>query len=349
MMLQTASVAFVAVTYLTILNKELVVTANDQCTEYRFKSPFYPGVSCEDIYNKNPESRERSGYYWITNGPSRVYCGMGYTDSSCEDIYNNNPETGDKLGYYRINGNQWTYCNMTAIAAGIYTISTCAGVGGGWRRIAHFNITAGDDCPSGWTKDTQSGFSFCRPPGNDPAGYTCYSTHFPTNGTSYTSVCGRARGYQKGDMWGFWGSTQGSGNSIEGSYVDGLSITHGSGPRHHIWTYAVGHYDASDAPWACPCSPHPAAPPPSYVNSDYYCESGATSDPSPATYFSNDTLWDGLGCSTGNMCCSNNLQPWFYRNLGNSTTDDIKTRICLSYATYARGAVVVDQLELYIQ
>ena len=58
-----------------ILTKELVI-ATDQCTEYQFKSPFFPGVSCEDIYNKNPESHDRSGYYWITDGPSRVYCGM---------------------------------------------------------------------------------------------------------------------------------------------------------------------------------------------------------------------------------------------------------------------------------
>ena len=25
-------------------------------------------------------------------------------------------------------------------------ISTCAGVGGGWRRIVNINISAGDDC-----------------------------------------------------------------------------------------------------------------------------------------------------------------------------------------------------------
>ena len=101
-----------------IITKELVI-ATDQCTKYQFKSPFYPGVSCEDIYNKNPQSHEWSGYYWITDGPRRVYCGMTYTGSSCEDIYNNNPETGDKSGYYRINESQWTYCNMTAIATAL--------------------------------------------------------------------------------------------------------------------------------------------------------------------------------------------------------------------------------------
>ena len=45
---------------IVILTKELVI-ATDQCTEYQFKSPFYPGVSCEDIYNKNPESHTWAG------------------------------------------------------------------------------------------------------------------------------------------------------------------------------------------------------------------------------------------------------------------------------------------------
>ena len=51
---------------------------------------------------------------------------MTYTESFCEDIYNNNPETGDKLGYYRIN-DKWTYCNMReiAVADSSVFISTC--------------------------------------------------------------------------------------------------------------------------------------------------------------------------------------------------------------------------------
>ena len=111
-----------------LLTKEL---ATDQCTKFYFKSPFYPGESCEDIYNKNPESRDIPGYYWILDGPIRVYCGMTYTGSSCEDIYNGNAEIRDKSGYYHINDTQWTYCNMTEIT--ITTgdlIPTCAGVGG---------------------------------------------------------------------------------------------------------------------------------------------------------------------------------------------------------------------------
>ena len=112
---------------------------------------------------------------------SRVFCGMNYTGSSCEDIYDNNRETVNKSGYYRVNDNQWTYCNMTSIET-VNIISTCTGVGGGWTRIGQFNITAGDTCPSGWMKDIQSGVGFCRPPGDNlTPGYSCYSTNFSTN------------------------------------------------------------------------------------------------------------------------------------------------------------------------
>ena len=65
---------------------------------------------------------------------------MNYTGLSCEDIYNNNPETGNKNGYYLINNTQWTFCNMIDIA-GYFTFS-CAGVGGEWRRIANIEINA---------------------------------------------------------------------------------------------------------------------------------------------------------------------------------------------------------------
>lgn len=144
-----------------ILTEELVMST-DQCSVYKFKSPFYPGKSCEDIYNKNPESHDMSGYYWITEGLSKVYCAMTYTGFSCEDIYYNNHETDGKSGYYRINSTQWTYCDMKKIAAGfIPTCATCAGVGGGWSRIISINTTAGDDCPSGWYKGNHSGVSFC--------------------------------------------------------------------------------------------------------------------------------------------------------------------------------------------
>ena len=328
---------------IVILTKELVI-ANDQCTEYQFKTPFFPGVSCEDIYNRNPQSHDKAGYCWILDGPSRVYCAMNYTGSSCEDIYNNNPETHDKSGYYRINDSQWTYCNMTtiAIAAGDF-ILTCAGVGGGWRRIVSINISAGDDCPGEWRKATQSGVSFCRVAIND-SNFLCSSASFSTNGTNYQRVCGRARGYQKGDTLAFYGAHDFN-HGIDQSYVSGLSITHGSNPRQHIQTFASGRGEKRTDVFNCRCTRTDAFVP-SYVGSNYYCESANWYGHHFDTYFFNDTLWDGAGCIDN--CCDDATQPWFYRELSQITQDDIEARIC-SYGYFVHRSTLIDQLELYIQ
>ena len=97
---------------------------------------------------------------------------------------------------------QWTYCNMSIISGDF--ISTCAGVGGGWRRIVNINISAGDDCLGERRKTTQSGVSFCRVASN--GSHTCSSANFSTDGIHYQRVCGRAIGYQKGHTLGFYAS-----------------------------------------------------------------------------------------------------------------------------------------------
>ena len=331
------------ITVLVFCTNRLVIADDDQCTQHQFKTPFYPGSSCEDIYNKNPSSQDKSGYYWILDGPRYVYCGMSYTGLSCEDIYNNNPETGNKNGYYPINNNMWTFCNMTAIAAITdgSIISSCAGVEGQWRRIAHIDISIGDDCPTGWNKSFYNGVSFCRAP-NDNSG--CYSTFFSTNGTSYQHVCGKARGYQKGSTDGFLYNTR----LIDDIYVYGLSITHGS-PRQHIWTYASGLTDNGSYPnFNCPCAAIPGPAPPSFVGNNYYCESGGGSTYILDAYHFSDPLWDSAGCSTGNTCCSNTNQPWFYHQLSGVTQDDIEVRICRPQS-FSTDAILIDILELYTQ
>ena len=259
-----------------ILTKELVI-ATDQCIEYQFKSPFFPGVSCEDIYNKNPESHDWPGYYWIhVDGPSDVYCGMNYTGSSCEDIYNNNPETGDKSG--------------------------------GWRRIVNINISAGDDCSGEWRKATQSGVSFYRVASDD--NFKCSSASFSTNGISYQRMCGRARGYQKGDTAAFYGSDPYYNNrTIDQDYVSGLSITYSSNPRQHIWTFASSRGERYDNEHNCPCKDTQTQVfnSPTYVGNNYYCESASWYESDFDTYHFNDTLWDGVGCIDN--CCDDTTQP----------------------------------------
>jgi len=330
-----------------ILNNEVVIAADEQCGEYRFSPPFFPGRSCEDIYNMNPESRTRPGYYWIPDGSwTHVYCGMNYTGSSCEDIFSNNPETRDKEGYYRINDNQWTLCNMTS-----GDIPTCAGVGGGWKRIVSINISAGDECPSGWREETntESGIRFCR--FDTDTGSTCTSALFSTNGTSYQRVCGRAKGYQKGETLAFHGDSASSQAAIDDSYVDGLSITYNS-PRQHIWTYAVGSFDNRTdddfTVYNCPCALNGGTDPPSFVGNNYYCESGVNHGyGSYEDYHFSDPLWDGSGCIISH-CCDTPNQPWFYRDLNTATTSNLEARLCSVGEPFRRFVMIVE-LELYIQ
>ena len=277
---------------------------------------FLRGESCESVYNNNAESHEWSGYYWITG--SRVYCGMNYTGSSCEDIYNNNPETVDKSGYYRINGNQWIYCNMSAVLNGDF-ITTCAGMGGGWRRIVNINISAGDDCPGEWRKETHSGVSFCRVATNN-INNTCSSANFSTNRISYQRVC----------------------------YVTGLSITYNNNPRQHIWTFAGGSTEKGTYAGNCPCANYTGVSPPPFVANNYYCETAALNIPNYSKFYFDDALWDGVGC-VGGTCCDNTTQPWFYRQLNQTTQDDIEARICALYKEYGLGSTLIDQLKLYIQ
>ena len=286
-----------------VLTTELVV-ATDQCTEYRFKSPFYPGKSCEDIYNNNVEIRDNSGYY-------------------------------------RINSSHWTYCDMIAIISDF--TPSCAGIGGGWRRIANIDVSTGDNCPSGWRRGNYSGVSFCVRVSDDRG--TCSSANFSTNGTSYQRVCGRARGYQKGYTNGFHGYQQAN-QPIDGYYVAGLSITYGT-PRQHIWTYAAGVFDNITHSTNCPCAEGGGLAPPPFVGTNYYCESGNTNQWNTSAYFFNDPLWDGSGCITS-RCCDNPMQPWFYRELNGITTNDIEARICGSNG-FNGGTTLIDQLQLYIQ
>ena len=349
MLVMLAKICCVVI-FLTTLTK--VTATDDQCTEYQFKAPFFPGDSCQSIYNMNPESHEWSGYYWIidSNGPSQVYCGMNYTGSSCEDIYNNNPETGEHSGYYHISNGQFTFCNMAEIATAVADMGLkCPSVGGEWKRIVNINISAGDDCPTGWRKADYSGISFCRVNATDEDIQVCSSASFSTNGTSYQNVCGRARGYQKGITVAFRYSNY----PIDAAYVSGLSITYGN-RRQHIWTYATGRYDHvaqnnSETKFICPCASgggQSGPSPPSYVGENYYCESGTGKRVNQNDYYLNDALWDGLGCI--NSTCCNPNQPWFYHQLNVVTSDNIEARIC-NVAKFSLASTLIDQLEIYIQ
>ena len=96
----------------------------------------------------------------------------------------------------------------------------------------------------------------------------------------------------------------------------------------------------------CPCTTGRAHSPSSFDGNNYYCESATWYMSNPATYYFNDTLWDGAGCIDN--CCNGTTQPWFYHQLNQITQDDIEARIC-SLGPFSDRATLIDQLELFIQ
>ena len=159
---------------------------------------------------------------------------------------------------------------------------------------------------------------------------------------------GMAVGYQKATTDGF-AALYFSERSLNGPYVDGISITYGT-PRKHIWTYGIGRSDKSDGLPTyrnnCPCSEFPGTSPPSFVHDNYYCESGSLLLGSD--YHTSDPVWDGEDCSVNNSCCSEPSLPWFYRQIPLTTSEDIETRICRDEAS-SNEDVLIKELQLYIQ
>ena len=267
-------------------------------------------------------------------------CSIGMSESSpgksCADIYQINKATRGVSRDYWVNtttGTHQVYCDMEL---------ECGGHDGGWMRIADYDTSRGDDCPSGWKKITANGIALCRSPNYSEG---CHPTTFSVQQIKFNKICGRIKGYQKGTTDAFQGSL--SSNSLDNGYVDGISITVGN-PRKHVWTYAAGFSDVGGNT-SCPCSRSPGIVPPSFVGEHYYCESGNTGGVQKRRYFTEDPLWDGTGCLADNNCCTDANQPWFFRQLATNRQDDIEVRLCTFNGGFANEAVLVEQIQLYVQ
>ena len=274
--------------------------------------------------------------------------------TSCNVIKKNWPNS--LSGYYiigGINGPLYVYCNMEELC----------GSGGGWTRLAYLDMSdSTQNCPSGFRLYQSGGVRACgRATSNDAS---CVSVQFPSNGISYSQVCGRVTGYQYASpdavQHGQWinplnyvGGTDPKHNDIDSAYVDGVSITRGS-PRQHVWTLMAGLLGsaiAHDGRFNCPCSSGSLQGPyiQSFIGNDYYCESGAGSSWTTILYTS-DPLWDGEGCgSRETSCCNVPGIPWFHRDYGsNTTTDYLELRVCADQETSDEDAPV-SFYEIYVK
>ena len=210
---------------------------------------------------------------------------------------------------------------------------TCGGERG-WRRVVYLNMTdPNTNFPSDWRLIT---FPKRTCGGVSTSSYlTCDSVFFPVTGGDYNRVCGTIRAYQVGLTDAFEAYDDGQVTTIDGPYVSGVSLTHGS-PRQHIWTFAAGaseHEPTRDD--ACPCDATIGIAIPPFVGEDYFCEAGP-----------NDPLWDGEGCTSTSTCCEFNNPPFFTKKLPNPTCDDIEARLC---RWQGGGDTPVEFIELYIK
>ena len=245
--------------------------------------------------------------------------------SSCSDIAQDSPSGEYWIQTSSNNSPVQVYCDMTSRNCSCNTT-------GGWMRVANLDMTdSSQQCPDGFrlVTRTTAPLRICGRPG--PAG--CVSTTFPVHGIEYSQVCGRIRGYQDRTPEAFY-LRIGYPMSIDDSYVNGVSLTHGNLSRQHIWTFAAAGGETLPTNNLCPCTrpsdTYTGTIPP-YVGNDYFCETGERGL-FRYIFYPDDPLWDGQGCGGTSTCCSFNNPPWFCKQLPQPTTDDIELRLCADQA-----------------
>jgi len=226
------------------------------------------------------------------------------------------------------------YCNMDL---------SCDNVTG-WMRVADLDFTnRNDSCPANFMERTLSGVRFCE----QTSGTGCSQADFSTFDIPYSKVCGKATGYQFGTPEAFSRLIVISSLTLSSQYLDGFSLTRGS-LMEHIWSFPAGVTTTRDDRFGCPCVTMSSVSMNimnSFIGSDYFCDSVATSI-SSGTFYPNNVLWDNVDCSvTG--CCNFNSPPFFYKEL-TSSTGPIEFRACRDEVSSSEG-VYVGSIELYVQ
>ena len=251
---------------------------------------------------------------------------------SCEEIKRRCPYC--LSGYYIVANNRsiahHVYCYMEELCN-----ST-----GGWMRVAYLNMKDScEKCPDEFRLYSENGVRACGRPFS--SGGSCVGITFPSGNIEYSQVCGKVIGYQVGHTDGAHHT-----NNINSPYCDGISLTHGN-PRSHIWTFICGTTKKLNS--RCPCGSNDPRTPPSFVGSDYYCESGSPNSFVGGKFYSNDPLWDGHQCgSSETACCQRSGIPWFYKKFNYSTSDYIEMRICSDEGT-SNEDCAVGHYEIYVK
>ena len=220
---------------------------------------------------------------------------------------------------------------------------------GVWMQVANVNMTqTSSSCPAGLEKVT-SPKSLCR----KLVDSGCSSAKFSTHGVPFSKVCGQVIGIQYGHVNGFRPYYNSQGRTIDDLYVEGVSITHSSQPRQHIWTFAAAQNGLpTGADDVCPCTnskSHVAFTGliPEFIGNDFYCETGSRTLHT-TRYYLEDPLWDGEGCGRFSSCCEGEGKPWFHKTLPQPVSSDIEARVCADQPRTDED-VLIEILTLYVQ
>ena len=256
---------------------------------------------------------------------------------SCTEILAVTPSSPS--GYYWLRAGDGSsirvYCDMTR---------TCGGITGGWMQVANINMTdSSHTCPQG-LRTLTTPLRMC---GRSITSAGCSSATFDLHGIPYTRVCEKIIGYQNRSTNAFHPYYNNRALTIDDTYIDGVSLTHGSKPRKHIWSFAAAYDERQFSTSSkCPCITGGSITNPPWVGNDYYCDTGA--EHYRSIFYPDDPLWDGEGCGATSTCCSFNNPPWFSKQLPSPTTDDIEMRLCVDGHTSSED-ITVEKVELYVQ
>eukprot|EP00731_Ephydatia_muelleri_P000453 Em0001g453a len=203
-------------------------------------------------------------------------------------------------------------------------------------------------CPSAWKP-----FVIKKACGRRVSGSGCSSVIVPTESGAFRQICGRVRAFQWGTPNAFAAYFVPAPATIDGPYVDGISITYfDEGKRQHVFTYAAAlmeQYNPTHHPRSmCPCAG--GDQPPLFVRSaDYYCESGNPDTSGYENHLFCDPLWDGKECRySEESCCQPPNQPWFCKDLWKRVSSDLEIRIC-SDEGIDNEDIAVESYELYVR
>ena len=217
-----------------------------------------------------------------------------------------------------------------------------------WTRVAFLKMSdPHENCPGDWVP-------YSSPVRACGAGYTfgqaCRSVFYSNHAHTYNRVCGRILAYQNHNTVAFWDLITKS-FTIDQSYVDGVSLTHGSmGSRQHIWSFASGRSEyAVIGQTAYACTERSDHTWPYFIGHDYFCDSGSLIIRTPAFQSFTPTTHFGMALDAVlavTAASSTTLHGSVYKTLSQPTTDDLEVRLC---SHTSDGDTPIELMEFYVQ